>query len=78
MQPILSVHVHSPNAFAGWYGTNTYVVGNPEASGAPLSSEIARRVSTATGIGYSGAGSRAGTNWFLSQATRRGPLKSQC
>ncbi len=70
VRPILSVHVHSPNAFAGWYGTSTYVAGNPDASGAPLSSEIARQVSTATGIGYSGAGSRSGTNWFLWQGQR--------
>lgn len=69
VQPILSVHVHSPNGFAGWYGTGTYRIGDPVASGAPLSSAIAEQL-RASGLGYSGAGSRSGDNWFLWQGQR--------
>lgn len=70
VRPVLSVHVHSPNGFAGWYGTGTYQPGNPVGSGAPLSSRIARDVAAAAGLSYSGAGSRTGTNWFLWQGQR--------
>lgn len=69
IQPILSVHVHSPNGFAGWYGTGTYRIGDPVASGAPLSSAVAEQL-RASGLGFSGAGSRSGDNWFLWQGQR--------
>lgn len=67
IKPVLTVHVHSPNGTIGWYGTGRYQRGNPSASGAPLSSRVAGIVSANTGLQFTGAGARLGSNWFLWQ-----------
>lgn len=67
IKPVLTVHAHSPNGTIGWYGTERYRRGNPSASGAPLSSRVADIVSANTGLQFTGAGARLGSNWFLWQ-----------
>ena len=67
IKPALTVHVHSPNGTIGWYGTGRYQRGAPSASGAVLSERVARIVSENTGLQFTGAGARLGSNWFLWQ-----------
>jgi hypothetical protein len=69
IKPVLTVHTHSPNGQAGWFGTGTYYATQPGASNAPLSSEIAARLQS-VGLEFGGAGIRYGTNWFLWQGQR--------
>lgn len=57
VQPLVTVHIHSPNGFIGWHGTN-------------LAIELSNVTGAATGIRVSTAGSRAPGRWFLWQAQR--------
>lgn len=67
VQPVLTVHTHSPNGQAAWYGNRAYHGDDPWASGAALAATIAYRVAPRTGLHVTGAGKRSGDNWFLWQ-----------
>lgn len=54
VQPIVTIHVHSPNSFVGWYG------GRP-------AMEMAMAAATAAGLRLAPAGTRSGPRWFLWQ-----------
>lgn len=58
IQPALTLHVHSPNSFVGWFGT-------------AFANSVAVRMSAATGLRAAPAGTRSGTNWFLWQGQQR-------
>jgi hypothetical protein len=54
VQPVVTIHVHSPNGFVGWHGDGT----------------VALAVAAATGLRFTAAGTRSGSNWFLWQGQR--------
>ncbi|MFT3853031.1 MAG: M14 family zinc carboxypeptidase [Ilumatobacteraceae bacterium] len=58
VHPLLTLHVHSPNSFVGWFGTGD-------------ATTVAGRISRATGLRAAPAGTRTGTNWFLWQGQQR-------
>ena len=67
LHPVLTVHVHSPNGFVGWFGTGRYVIADPVTSVAPVSYAIATRLSKTSSLRLDGAGYRYGTDSFLWQ-----------
>lgn len=67
LKPVLTVHVHSPNGFVGWFGTGRYVIADPVTSVAPLSYAIAVRLSKTSSLRLDGAGYRYGLDSFLWQ-----------
>jgi murein peptide amidase A len=54
VQPAVTIHVHSPNSFVGWYGGESAM-------------EMAIAAATAAGLRLSLAGARSGPRWFLWQ-----------
>ena len=54
VQPVVTIHVHSPNSFVGWYGGGSAM-------------EMAMAAGTAAGLRVTLAGSRPGPRWFLWQ-----------
>gem|GEM_PF-5144014 len=59
VRPVLTVHVHSPNGFVGWFGVDG------------IGARVAAAVAARTGLPLSGAGTRPDRGrWFLWQGQR--------
>lgn len=69
VQPVLTVHVHSPNGFVGWHPNS--------AMNAEVSTAISEHIAATTTMTRAFAGERSGSNWFLWQGLQQVAANSE-